>query len=123
MLALSQEPHQQDHPKTTNIENNITPPTEADCADLLDVPDNLAGLPGLRGSPKVSNQLHGGAALGVGDHYSFLHKTVTEASFMPPSPDDPRRCSTGIKDKNKVLFLVFLMIIINVCQILVTLAF
>ena len=108
MLALSQEPHQQDHPKTTNIENNITPPTEAECADLLDVPDNLAGLPGLRGSPKVSNQLHGGAALGVGDHYSFLHKTVTEASFMPPSPDDPRRCSTGIKDKNKVLYLVFL---------------
>ena len=48
-------------------------------------------LPGLRGSPRISNQI-------ARHPDNFLCVTVNETSFMPPSPDDPRRCSTGVKN-------------------------
>ena len=52
-------------------------------------------LPGLRGSPRISNQ--------IAKHPdNFLCVTVNETSFLPPSPDDPRRCSTGVKNKDNV---------------------
>lgn len=50
-------------------------------------------LPGLRGSPRISNQI-------ARQPDNFLCVTVNETSFMPPSPDDPRRCSTGVKNKD-----------------------
>ena len=57
---------------------------------------------------QFSNQQTSGGLGGTFPQNSFLYKTVTEANFMPPSPDDPRRCSTGIKDKNKVhTFMLF----------------
>ena len=52
-------------------------------------------LPGLRGSPRISNQI-------ARQPDNFLCVTVNETSFMPPSPDDPRRCSTGVKNKDNV---------------------
>jgi hypothetical protein len=48
-----------------------------------------SGLPGLRGSPRISNQQYACS--------SFLCRSVSESSFFPPDPDDPRRCSTGVK--------------------------
>ena len=51
-------------------------------------------LPGLRGSPRISNQV-------VKHPDNFLCVTVNETSFLPPSPDDPRRCSTGVKNMDK----------------------
>ena len=48
-------------------------------------------LPGLRGSPRVSHQVASGQ--------SFLQATIGDASFLPPDPEDPRRCSTGVKTK------------------------
>ena len=52
----------------------------------------LGALPGLRGSPRISNQVSARPE-------SFLQVTVSEMSFLPPSPDDPRRCYTGVKNK------------------------
>ena len=52
-------------------------------------------LPGLKGSPRISNQV-------IKHPDNFLCVTVNETSFMPPSPDDPRRCSTGVKSKENV---------------------
>ena len=51
-------------------------------------------LPGLRGSPRISNQI-------ARQPDNFLCVTVNETSFLPPSPDDPRRCSTGVKNMDK----------------------
>eukprot|EP00090_Calanus_glacialis_P044436 TRINITY_DN7927_c0_g1_i1.p1 TRINITY_DN7927_c0_g1~~TRINITY_DN7927_c0_g1_i1.p1 ORF type:complete len:1819 (-),score=663.72 TRINITY_DN7927_c0_g1_i1:83-5539(-) len=52
-------------------------------------------LPGLRGSPRISNQMSSHPE-------SFLQVTINETSFLPPSPDDPRRCSTGVKHKENM---------------------
>jgi len=52
-------------------------------------------LPGLRGSPRISNQMSSHPE-------SFLQITINETSFLPPSPDDPRRCSTGVKNRENL---------------------
>ena len=53
------------------------------------------GLPGLRGSPRLSHQMASGR--------SFLQATIGDTSFLPPDPEDPRRCSTGVKTKGGIL--------------------
>ena len=58
--------------------------------DLLS--KNYTGLPGLKGPPRISSQQYPSSQ-------SFLQKTIHETSFLPPSPDDPRRCSIGVKKK------------------------
>ena len=49
----------------------------------------------MKGSPQISNQQYPSSQ-------SFLQKTIHETSFLPPSPDDLRHCSTGVK-KNESL--------------------
>ena len=58
-------------------------------------PEPFNKLPGLRGSPRI------GMALSS-KFENFLLVTINENSFMPPSPDDPRRCSTGVKFKDSM---------------------
>ena len=49
MLALSQ------HKQQSADNNKLVNEPENNDVDDLDVPDNLASLPGLRGSPKVND--------------------------------------------------------------------
>ena len=56
-------------------------------------PEPSNKLPGLRGSPRIGMPL-------PSKPENFLQVTINENSFMPPSPDDPRRCSTGVKLKD-----------------------
>ena len=82
------EPTQQDPPQSVDKEKNQEPGT------MVLAPSHTAErLPGLRGSPRISNQM-------ARQPDNFLCVTVNETSFMPPSPDDPRRCSTGVKNKD-----------------------
>ena len=70
-----------------NIEQAQEPPTPAVVEETA-----VERLPGLKGSPRISNQV-------VSHPDNFLQVTINENSFLPPSPDDPRRCSTGVKNK------------------------
>ena len=63
-----------------------------DNPSLSGVEAEVEKLPGLKGSPRISNQV-------VSHPDNFLQVTINETSFLPPSPDDPRRCSTGVKNK------------------------
>ena len=65
---------------------------EEKISDSPPVQEEVEKLPGLKGSPRISNQV-------VSHPDNFLQVTINETSFMPPSPDDPRRCSTGVKNK------------------------
>ena len=82
------EPTQQDPPQSVDKEKNQEPG-----AMVLASSHTAERLPGLRGSPRISNQM-------ARQPDNFLCVTVNETSFMPPSPDDPRRCSTGVKNKD-----------------------
>ena len=57
----------------------------------FDLPEDSEPLPGLTGSPRVSHLRQQG--------HSFLACSPGEQSFLPPSPGDGRRCSTGVKVK------------------------
>ena len=59
------------------------------------LPEDDLGLPGLRGSPRLSHQMASGR--------SFLQTTIGDTSFLPPDPEDPRRCSTGVKTRGSPL--------------------
>ena len=83
----------------TNTEPNHPEPQQLDKTKekeqdttTIDSVNTTERLPGLRGSPRISNQI-------ARHPDNFLCVTVNETSFMPPSPDDPRRCSTGVKNK------------------------
>ena len=86
MLALSKT-LENPEPIQPNQAENISPESYSKMDLLL---KNYTGLLGLKGSPPISNQQYPSSQ-------SFLQKTIHETSFLPPSPDDPRRCSTGVK--------------------------
>jgi len=77
---------------TTLQQNGICEETQVNAQDNVAASDTL---PGLKGSPRISNQMSKHPD-------NFLCVTVNETSFLPPSPDDPRRCSTGVKNKENM---------------------
>ena len=79
------------HHQPVNIEQ--VQERKSSCEATAEVEETeVQRLPGLKGSPRISNQV-------VSHPDNFLQVTINETSFLPPSPDDPRRCSTGVKNK------------------------
>ena len=93
--ALSKQVFNLSHHQPVQLESVGLPPS-ADKPPPPKSPElQTRQLPGLRGSPRISNQ--------ISSHpESFLQVTINETSFLPPSPDDPRRCSTGVKHKENM---------------------
>ena len=83
--SIQQDPPQSMHRTKENDQEAVTMDTAPGPGHTVE------RLPGLRGSPRISNQI-------ARHPDNFLCVTVNETSFMPPSPDDPRRCSTGVKN-------------------------
>ena len=90
-FAVPSHPVQTDHFLGV-LEEDLANPVQLPSRVLLE--DDL-GLPGLRGSPRLSHQMASGR--------SFLQATIGDASFLPPDPEDPRRCSTGVKTRGGAL--------------------